>query len=313
MAFMKKGNLVLIVLYSLGLFAFLQINRNSSFFTLIAAFVIVRAAKDIGFAEKWSKAGWSAAADKVILGGVVVFCIIQSLNICNEKIYLNGKEVRSMFLKANPYVVSSIKALTDNGIHGRVFESSLLGGSLLWFGYPQLRPFNDGRDADKERFNNWIAIFLNPKEIWPLAERHYGFKIVILSTDNPLEQKFYKYFFTRTDWQLIHVSGHFVVYVKKGEFRLPEELEQYERHLNAMTLTPQLLTELDSASQRPPSSTWDSFFHPSPVEVDLFSRGETLMGLGYEAAAARDFVGAMKVSDQPYMRQTVRNFLRTKY
>lgn len=305
----KKGDLTLIFLYTLALIAFLYMTRNSGFFTVIAGYAIVLGAQNIGLAEKWSKLRWSGTLDALILTGVTLVMLIQSFNLSKETVYFNNKIHRAMFVDTNPYVVSSINLLKDNGIAGPVFNSSILGGSILWFDYPQLRPIDDGRHLDYKRFDDTINVLLDPPKYWDQVEGTYGIKIVVLSQGNTVERKVLKYLSTLKDWQLIGIEGPFVIYVKRGEFYLTDTLDKFEQRLRSIDLTDNDIKQLTSLSQRQQRSALLRFFQPSPFRVDTFSDGVTLMGLGYKGAAAKDFIEALKVSDQPYMQEIVSVFL----
>ena len=62
-------------------------------------------------------------------------------------------------------------------------------------------------------------------------------------------------------------------------------------------------------SQRKKGPFIEEVLNPGPFKVDLFSDGLTLMALGYKGPAAKDFIEALKISDQAYMREIVRAFL----
>lgn len=303
----RKGNFVLMVLYAVSLFFFLKMVRNCNFFAIVSAFVIVRAAQEARFRELWSTWRWSAAADKVILAAVGLFIVVRIMTVCTETAYIGGSKTKVMSLQANPYVVSSIEVLLDHHIYGRVFNSTLLGGSLVWFGYPQLRPFNDGRDADPQRFNNYMSVVTDPEAAWSRAERDYGFTIAMLNLQNISDRKFFRFFFAQPDWQLISLKGYIAVSVKRGAFHLPEALDRYEEQLKAEALDPQDMALLKQLSQG--HARLGTFLEPSPVEVDWFDTGESLMALGFQGAAGRNFIKALQVSDQPYMLETVHRFL----
>jgi len=308
-AVLNKNRLILVVLFLFSLFAFLTVARNSSFFVLVSAFVIIEGAQ--GFIQKdvWARGRWLGFFDTAIMTGIVVFLAVQIFNLCSESVFINGKKSRVLWLQVNSYVSSSINLLKENGITGPVFTDDLLSNFILWFDYPQLRPFDDARHVDKERFNNSMCILLKPGIIWPRAEKDYGFKIFI-AIQGSAAQGLIDYIHTRPDWQLISVRGPILVYVKKGAFHLPEELDKFEQRLKSVALTDEDIRKLKIISQRKPRAAWDEFLDPSPFEVDTFSTGETLMDLGYKGAAAKDFIDASRVSSQPYMQETVSGFLK---
>ena len=306
----KRIHLTLNLLFTLALIAFLYMSRNSSFFTLVAVYVIAQSAQNIEFIKKWASWRWSVLVDIIIITGVTLFVMLQAFNMFNEKVYFKGEEHRALFLETNPYLTSTISLLKDNNIHGPVFNCTLLGGAIMWFDYPELRPFDDGRHLDYQRYSDMISVLLNPKENWRKVSNAYDLKIVVLTEGYQLEKDFIKYLSSQQDWQLIAINGPFVVYVKRGEFHLSDELNSLEQRLKADILTVNDIKQL-KISLRGHRTSLEKFFNPAPLLVDLFSNGVTLTNLGYKGSAAKDFIDALRISDQSYMQVIVRAFLGT--
>ena len=313
MSFQKKADLSMNLLFIFALMFFFYMSRNSSFFTLVAAYTIARGAQNIYIADKWAKLRWSALADRIILTGVLFFVMIQSINMINESVYFNGKKGKAVLLDTNPYVLSTLDLLRNNGIQGPVFNCTLLGGTIIWYDYPALRPFDDGRHLDYQRFSDDVDVLVDPAKNWHRVEDKYGFKIVILTEGYELEKEVIKYLASQKDWQLIAVHGPFVTFVKRGAFPLPEALDKYEQRLRSTPLTLNDVRRLRAMLQEKQRTAWERFFDPGPLKVDLFSDGVSLMNLGYKGPAAGDFIQALKVSDQPYMHNIVRSFLIQSY
>ena len=305
----KKDRVELVFLLAASLFAFLYAQRNSSFFVLVCAYVIIEGVRNLDLGKIWKKVRQSAIWDFAMMAAVAIFLIIQIVNLWGENVFVDGKKYKHLFLEVNPYVSSSINLLKDNGITGPVFNDIPLGNSLLWYDYPKLRPFDDGRHVDKERFQDSIALALRPEIYWTQAERKYGFKVMIAFQAGSSEHLI-KYIDSRPDWQLIAVVGRIVVYVKRGMYHLPEELDQLQQRLRSATVTDQDKIQLEILAQKRPRAYLQRFFSPSPIEVDTFSAGEVLMSLGYKGAAVKDFINGLKVSDQRYMKQTATVFLK---
>lgn len=308
--FGRVKSFLLIVLWSVATFGFLHMIRNANFFAVVAAFVIARAAQEMGLRQLWSSASWSAMADRVIYILAALFLVLQIFGITHENAYIEGRKIGSLSLETNPYVVSSIHVPLANGLHGQVFNSSLLGGSLLWFGYPQLRPFNDSRDADKERFAKYVAVFFKPAESWDSVQREYNLNIAILNLQDDNERDFFKYFFNRPDWQLIALRGYIAVCVKRGAFRLPAALDHFEEGLKSEALTAGDIKDLKALAQRPHRNAFQRFLAPAPVEVDLYSESLSLWQLGFPQAGVRRLIGALRVSDRPDMEAAAQEFLK---
>ncbi len=305
----KKDRIVLILLLVFSLSVFLYAQRNSSFFILVCAYVTIEGARSLDYKDVWRKVRYSAVLDMATMAGAVIFLIIQIVNLWSENVFVDGKKFKHLFLEVNPYVISSINLLKDNGITGPVFNDIPLGNSILWFDYPKLRPFDDGRHVDKKRFNESIAIILRPEIYWPQAEKKYGFKVLIAFQAGSSENLI-KYIDSQPDWQLIAIDGRIVVYVKRGIFHLPEELDKFQLKLKSAAVTDLDKIQLEILLQKKPRTSLEKFFNPLPIEVDTFSAGKILMNLGYKGAAMKDFIDGLKVSDQLYMKQTAIIFLK---
>jgi len=306
----KKLDPTLNLLFTIALFAFLYMTRNSSFFTLVAVYTIVHAAGNIDFLSQWARARWSAWLDTSLLLGVTFFLIIQSFNFLNETVYSNGSKQRVLYLETNPYVTSTFDFLNENKILGPVFNGTLLGGPMIWFDYPQLRPFDDGRHLDYQRYSDETNVLLNPIDNWGKTQEKYGFKIVILSEGFNLEENVINYLHAQKDWQLIAIKGPIVIFVKKGEFHLSNELDTFERRLGAVVLTKMETNQLRMMVSGKSRSMLEKFLNPDPLMVDTFPQGVTLMNLSYKGAAAKCFMEALKISDQDYIHETVNIFLK---
>jgi len=307
--FNKKNNFSLTLLFIFSLFAFLYMARNCGFFTIVAVYVVAEGAGRLAFKDIWQRLAWSKIVDRVLLGVIALFLVFRIFEISRQEFYYDGQAVKALAMETNPLAAAAVETLTNN-IRGPVFNQDVLGGWLIWSGYPALRPFQDGRNVDKERFNNTMAILSAPEKVWPIAERDYGFKAVALNTANDSFSRFIAYINAQPSWQLIKVSGPLVIYVKRGEFKLPAELDQLESRLKSATVGEQDIEELKQLAEQKQPSALEELLHPSPGRVDLFSDGLTLAMLGYKGAAVRDLVQALKISRRPYMQSAAIDALK---
>jgi len=307
--FLKKDRIQSILLLAISLFAFLCVERNSSFFTLACVYIIIDGARNLNYEETWRKVRFPQLLEILMMAAIGIFLVIQIVNLWGENVSVEGKRSKSLFLQVNPYVLSSINFLKENGITGPAFNDIPLGNSMLWFCYPQLRPFDDGRHVNTERFNDRVAVILRPEIYWSQVEKEYGFKVLIAFQAGSSENLI-KYIDSRPDWQLVAVDGRIVIYVKRGAFHLSEKLDQFQQQLRSEIVTDHDKIQLESLLQRKPRSLLERFLDPSPIEVDSFSAGRVLMSLGYKGAALKDFIDGLKVSDQLYMKQTAVVFLK---
>ena len=147
-----------------------------------------------------------------------------------------------------------------------------------------------------------MAVFQNPPEVWPQALKDYHFKIVVLSTTDPMELNFLKYLGTQRDWQLIALCGNNVTYVKRGEFHLTEELDRFEARLKSSVVTADDLRTLKKLSQPGRIPMFTPLLQAG--DIDLYLSVFALYGLDYKAAAVKDLIRVLKISDQSEIRYT---------
>ena len=211
----KKNNFTLAMLFIFALFMFLYMSRNGGFFALVAVYVIAQGAGGIGMKAMWEHWHWSKLIDRYFFVWLAVFLTMQMFDILHARGFYRNRGMPYLLLESNPYSAAAVQLLKDKGIIGPVFNSNMIGGQMIWSGYPQLRPFDDGRHVDKQRFNNFIALLLAPEKYWSLAEEHYGFKIVMLNSSDGSEKRMINYLNANPAWQLMSVQGPLIVYVKK--------------------------------------------------------------------------------------------------
>jgi hypothetical protein len=150
------------------------------------------------------------------------------------------------------------------------------------------------------RYNNEMAIFSDPQKIWPQAQKDYNFKIVIMDSTDPVELNFLKYLGTQPAWQLIDVSGAYVIYVKRGEFHLPKELDSYEVMLRSTKVSTNDLQVLKGSIDRKKALAGQGFVQAA--DIDLYLDTFTFFNLGYKGAAVKDLIKALNISDLPDLR-----------
>jgi hypothetical protein len=274
------------------------VQRNSDFFILVCAYVIAVGAQRIRINDVWRSLRFFKIIDSFLFIGTVLFLLTQVPNIWLQKSYYKGRLINNRSIIADPLSQDPVRLLIENKIKGPVFNSKL-GGLMIWSGYPDLRPFHDWRNFP-ERLNNETAIFFNPQEIWPRAQKDYNFKIVVLDTTDPIELTFLKYLGTQPDWQLISVSGPYVTYVKRGEFYLPKELDRFEALLKSHDVSTDDLRILKRLTEGKNVSMFQEFAHAS--DVDLYLSSFTFFSLGYKGAAVEDLAKALKISNHPDIR-----------
>jgi len=113
---------------------------------------------------------------------LVLILLFRGLFLYSQLDFKNGGLVRNMSLDldvVNPR--SALTFLSRHGLHGRVFHGDSFGGYILWSSYPELRPFEDGRDITA-RFVTYNKIIQEPQVYWAKAALESDFKILLLDT-----------------------------------------------------------------------------------------------------------------------------------
>jgi hypothetical protein len=300
----RRNAFTALLLFVVSLFFYLQCQRNIVFFSILALYGIVENANAISFKEKYKSffKGWHI---NLFLLFFSIFLLFQIFNMATQKWYCDGKFVRRISMVEDPRFFAVRKLLQDNKITGPVYNNhDLLGGWLIWSGYPQWRVFVDGRHArDNERTNDSNLIFLDPKQNWPIAEQKYGFKIAVLDSWFPsLGTSITKYFSQLPDWQLIYANGPILVYVKKGQFQLSDDLDQYSAKLKSINVEKKDIEQLKRLwIAREKDKSWD-ITNQLSSDTDILLSGAALYVLGYKGAGIKYLIESLKVGkDKPLL------------
>jgi len=292
----NKKNLTIILLLAFSTFAFLYVGRNSAFYTIVCAYVFVFGIRRIKFDGIRQRLPYVKIIECLLCLGVVLFLMDQIAGICLQKEYINGQTINKYRLLDDPSTETLIRTLIDNKITGPVFNADELGGEMIWMGYPELRPFRDGRNNSYERSNNALVTMFHPKENWATMESRYHFKIVVLAPFKYMDEHFLQYLNTQPSWQLIAVNGLYAVYVKRGAFNLPKELDGFEASARARKIAVDDLQNLQRLKSLELASVLQQrYFYPMASNIDHYLDYITLFDIGCKGAAVEELVNALKV------------------
>jgi hypothetical protein len=294
----KHNGFTVLLLFVISFFLYLKCQRNITFFSILAVYGIVENSYSISFKEKY-KNFFKAQYVNLFLVFFSVFLLFQIFNMLTPKWYCDGKFVKQFFIEEDPRFSALRKQLQENKITGPVYiNHDILGGWLIWFGYPQWKVFVDGRHAgDNERYNDYNLIGLFPRKNWPIAEKKYGFKIVVLDSWFPsLGAPITKYFNQLPDWQLIYASGPILVYVKKGQFHLSDDLNQYSMKLKSINVERKDIERLKQLymARLKMKQPFDMTNQLSS-DTDIFLSGAALYVLGYKGAGIKYLIKTFEV------------------
>ncbi len=282
----QKERFMNTVLFGFGLFMFIYALRGSDLFVPICGYIIATSAENCDFKQQWQ-----SISQKFQLGlichivGIVLLSLL-SIRLYNTQIYQKGRFIRNFTVDispSNPF--AAIELMKKNNIKGYVLNFDGYGGALLWAGYPDLKPMVDGRQLNRDVFKYFFAVLNNPAAYWQEAVDVFELKIVLINTSMEVYDKLIDFLAARVDWQLIFVDSSCTLWVKRGEFTLPPELNDFEQNLRATQIS---LSEIESAlpekRKRSILSQIQGWLNPLPYDNDLLQEGATLFALNFREA-----------------------------
>ncbi len=292
----RRNAFTALLLFVISFFFYLKSQRNITFFFILALYGIIENARSISFKEKYKNLIKSQYIN-IFLVFFSFFLLFQIFNMVTEKWYCDGKFVRHFFMEEDPRFSSVRKLLQENNIIGPVYiNQDRLGGWLIWCGYQQWKPFIDTRDSNNERFQDFNLIEMYPNKNWPIAEEKYGFKIAVLDSWFPyLGAPIIKYFNQLPDWQLICASGPILVYVKKGQFKLSDALDQYSTKLRSIHVEKKDMERLKQLWFAREDHKSLDLTNQLSYDTDIFLSGAALYVLGYKGAGIKDLIKSLEV------------------
>ncbi len=318
----RNRNLVDGLLFGVGLFLYLYSHRGVHFFTLISGYVIVKNLGQVFLAKKnsseniprsseisWcrifetryksSKTGW-------VFLGLIVLLGIHIVHTVNKGAFKNEKWQRGVFVAESFFTPQrSLKIIRQLGWKGLVFNSDRYGGYLIWHDYPQLIPFVDGRQLNRPAWRIYRDVISNPEAFWPGADAQFDFQLALIDASTGFNQRILHYLLADPSWQFIDVDGFSVLFAKKGNIQLPQQVQNYRVNLQQMRYDPEKVARL---LQRPTENRGlekriEEFLFPPPFYVDAVQEGITLFDLGFEdagisrVAQAMNFNPSIKAND----------------
>ena len=293
----RRKAFTVLLLFVISFFFYLKSQRNITFFSIAAVYGIIENAHSISFKEKY-KDLFKPLYINLFLVLFSFFLLFQAFNMVIQEWYCDGKFVRPFFMEEDPRFSALRKQLQENNITGPVYiNHDIFGGWLIWSGYPQWKVFVDTRGSNNERYRDYNLIGLFPGKNWPIAEKKYGFKIAVLDSWFPsLGAPVIKYFNQLPDWQLIYASGPILVYVKKGQFHLSDDLNQYSMKLKSINVEKKDIEQLKQLciARLKMKQPFDMTNQLSS-DTDIFLSGAALYVLGYQGAGIKYLIKSLEV------------------
>ena len=133
---------------------------------------------------------------------------------------------------------------------------------------------------------------------------------ILISVIHPISLKFLQYIAPDPSWQLIDVSGFTVLFVKKGAFVLPKEIDAREDAWLKKQIDSSLIqSELDKKAlgQR---GGLAGFITPRPSYIDILEESITLYDLGYKEAGIRRILDSLNIDRSGAAQGALRSMLQ---
>jgi hypothetical protein len=303
--FNKRDRLLHALLFIGPFFLFLKGGRASGFFVITAAYVIVRCAAQCRFFEFWKSYRHARLVDAGIALALALILTAHIVGGLTERVYANGRFQQVYDLDADPRLpFDAIVFLKKRGISGVVVTNDNYGSFLLWQGYPEMRPFIDGRQIHPEYFFKQTAILKDPSG-WPQLAGEFDLKIVMLDLSNASSMRFARYLRQDRNWQLIFLKGVNVVFVRRGVFSLDEKTDRFEERLSQEAVNAEEWGALRQGLLDQQSGTRKGLRYNEVLEHAI-----SLSELGFKAAAVRALTRARQISDDAQVRQAILSISR---
>lgn len=283
----RDKNLLNALLFVLPLFLFIYTQRLAALFAIMAGYAIADNFKN---AETAKKDTGPLNQPKFIISTLTVTAIVLLINIihtANRKIYIEDRFRHNFNFGYDRFAPQkALDLLSINGITGRAFNTDIYGGYLLWHAYPQVRPFVDGRQLNKEAWQAYRQMALYPERFWDDYDQTLDFDIALIAAPVPYSWKVIDFLQNNPHWQLINVDNVSVLFIKAGRFHLMPELANYAQNLRDTVFDRNELKEIlkDAPRKESLSGNLKNFFNPNEYFVDKLEEAVTIYDLGYKEA-----------------------------
>ncbi len=233
LVFNKKRRLSFTLLFASATALFLMYQRASLFFAVVSVYTISENLNDVlsGSWLAFLKRSWLQWVLIVSLGaGFLAHAVLRS----QQRYVIDGTVVlrRDLVLDTdNPR--EAVEFLKQHGFAGRVFNSDVYGGYLIWDGYPHFQPFVDTRQFDQWKYLEYQDILKDPERLWPAFAVTHGVKIVLLDMENLSAWRMAGFLlYDAPAWHLCLLSKSSAVFLEDSLWQgLPESVQTYETRL----------------------------------------------------------------------------------
>ncbi len=290
-----------LLVFVFALFLFLYGSRGSELFTIVCVYIILESCRDLNFRTYWENFRPGRWIEKILTVLLILLLTGNILRLVNQKVIYGARPIKNIFLTFdtdNP--TPTVELLKRNNIKGRVFNSILYGGYLIWSGYPDLQYFVDSRHANEKLLEDFFKVEAKPQKFWDEVAEKYHIDIVMMKAAGPA-YGFIEYLLDRPDWQLISVDGTCVTWVRRGKFALPPELNDYQNNLKEQPVS--VVDNAEAALAKNPSvhslSWLQDFLDPPAYYVDSLEKGAVLFTTRYPRAGLKLIIDTYQATEHP--------------
>lgn len=207
----EKKNWASMVLFGAALGLFLASVRAVDFFALTSGYIILAGMPAVAPGSPLPPG--SPRVNEMLLMSVIILALgINTLNPSNPWAAHRSRQ-RQEFNRMGD-AAAAVEFLKKENIRGRIFNDEHFGGYLIWAGYPHLRAFVDGRQADQEKFQLYLKVLQRPEEFWEKADRRYQFDLILLDPRLEHSEKMIRYLARQPQWRMVFHDGNAMVYVR---------------------------------------------------------------------------------------------------
>jgi len=294
----KKNRLIGTLLLTFATFLFLKANRGIDFLFIIIIYILLDTARAFDFKNIFEKKKYLKILSILMFGFLINISGAKAINFFQQRVYHKGHFINPIKISRSISAPKeTIEFLKKNNIIGGVFNTDLIGGYLTWDGYPDLKPYIDGRQYNKILFSNSLHVIGKPEEFFQTAYDKYQFNIVILNTSLPSSHKLAEYLSNNLLWQLIFIEADTIVFIQKEYAHLNQAVREISATLTIADYSDEDIKELEDFIQKPlnPKSQLKKIFEEKIDYVDILEEGATLFALGYKGAGIKRILKATQI------------------
>jgi hypothetical protein len=283
------------LLFFTAFFMFLSSQRGSDFFTIVTLYIIAERSGDL--APTTNHLQMNNIKGKILWIGMTLILLAGLCRLSNNTVIIHNRSVRALTLTVDPRTPeTAIAFLKKAQIEGPIFTNDTLGGYVIWEGYPQWRPFVDGRQLNQQHFQQFLDTVSNPASHWPMMVQKYGITAVLLDTSLRFYDSLILYLIADPDWYLVFIDGPSLIFVQAGHPSIPQEVYRLEHALKTTRFDDKIFATIHRHPLSP--SLIKQALIPLPYYADVLEEANGLMDIGFVDAGLNHLLNAYQIADE---------------